>query len=276
MLHVVAKDNRALYRREIEEFHRLRKVVFVEELGWNIPLTAEGLEVDAYDDDRAVYGFSFDYQNQLTMACRYRPADDRSLLMDVFPHAIAAGMADPTGPGVWEITRGICLETGGARHNRRRRACQMITPLELTRAAGGTKCIAFTEVRLLPGLIGLGWRVTLLGDPIDYGTGTGIAFEVDASDVAIAKIRRDFDLPDQGHIKLMPDASDQRSVHARAAELALASSLTASLQPQPDDLREISQRVMRTLANAKLTKRAYDFVQRNQLEAQAAAIPGAA
>lgn len=270
MLHVVARDNRALYQREIAEFHRLRKAVFVDELGWQIPVTDDGLEIDQYDDERAVYGFSFDHNNDLTMACRYRPADDRSLLMDVFPHAIAPGTPDPTGAGVWEITRGICLETGGARHNRRRRACQMITPLELTRAAGGTKCIAFTEVRLLPGLIGLGWRVKLLGDPIDYGAGIGIAFEVDASDVAIAKIRRDFDLPEQGHIKLMPDASDPRSVHERAADIALASASTASLQPQPGDTREISQRAMRTLANAKLTKRAFAFVQRNQLELAAA------
>lgn len=270
MLHVVAKDNRALYSREIADFHRLRKAVFVDELGWQIPVTADGLEIDAYDDDRAVYGFSFDHNNELTMGCRYRPADDRSLLMDVFPHAVAPGTPDPTAAGVWEITRGICLETGGARHNRRRRACQMITPLELTRAAGGTKCIAFTEVRLLPGLIGLGWRVKLLGDPIDYGTGTGIAFEVDASDVAIAKIRRDFDLPEQSYIKLMPDASDQRSVHERATDLALSSALTASLQPQPADVREISQRAMRTLVNAKLTKRAFAFVQRNQMDGAAA------
>lgn len=269
MLHVVARDNRALYRREIAEFHRLRKAVFVDELGWQIPISDDGLEIDQYDDERAVYGFSFDSNNDLTMACRYRPADDRSLLMDIFPHAIADGTPNPIGPGVWEITRGICLETGGARHNRRRRACQMITPLELTRAAGGTKCVAFTEVRLLPGLIGLGWRIKLLGDPIDYGSGIGIAFEIDASDVAIAKIRRDFDLPEQGYIKLMEDASDPRSVHERAADLALSSAATASLLPQPSDLREISQRAMRTLANAKLTKRAFAFVQRNQLEMSA-------
>jgi N-acyl-L-homoserine lactone synthetase len=270
MLHVVAKENRALYEREIEEFHRLRKAVFIDELGWQLPTTSAGLEIDAYDDDRAVYGFSFDTHNDLTMACRYRPADDRSLLMDVFPHAIAAGSPDPTGPGVWEITRGICLETGGGRHNRRRRACQMIAPLELARAAGGTKCVAFTEVRLLPGLIGLGWRVTLLGDPIDYGSGTGVAFAIDASDVAIAKIRRDFDLPEHSFVKLMPDASDPRSVYERATEVALSSALTASLQPKAEDVREVSQRAMRTLANAKLNKRAFEYVQRNQFQIPAA------
>jgi N-acyl-L-homoserine lactone synthetase len=269
MLHVVAKDNRALYQREIEEFHRLRKSVFVDELGWRIPVR-NGLEIDQYDDDRSVYGFSFDVHQQLTMACRYRPTDDRSLLMDVFSHALAPGTPDPTGPGVWEITRGICLETGGARHNQRRRACQMITPLELTRAIGGTRCVAFAEVRLLPLFIQMGWRVKLLGDPIDFGEGTGIAFEIDASDVAIAKIRRDFDLPEQGYIKLMPDAADKRSIHERAADLALSSALTASLLPQENDEREVAQSIMRTVTNPKLNKRAFEYVRRNQFGVVAA------
>ncbi len=267
MLHLVAKDNRALYEREIEEFHRLRKAVFIDELGWRIPVQPGGLEIDQYDDDLAVYGFSFDAHHQLTMGCRYRPTDDRSLLMDVFSHALAPGEPDPTGLGVWEITRGICLESGGARHNQRRRACQMITPLELTRAAGGTRCIAFAEVRLLPLFIQMGWRVRLLGDPIDFGEGTGIAFEIDASDFAIAKIRRDFDLPETGHIKLMPDATDPRSIHERAAEIALMSAQAASLLPTDVDEREVAQSIMRTVSNPKLNKRAFDYVRRNQYDA---------
>ena len=271
MLHVVAGDNRALYSREIKEFHRLRKAVFIDELGWKLP-TRGGLEIDQYDDERAVYGFSFDTDNKLTMACRYRPTDDKSLLMDVFSHSLAEGTPDPTGSTVWEVTRGICLESGSARNNQRRRACQMIAPLELTRAAGGTKCVAFCEVRLLPGLISMGWRVRLLGDPIDFGEGTGIAFEIDASDLAIAKIRRDFDLPEQAHVKLMPDPTDKRSIHERAAEIALSSKLSASLLPADDDKREVAQSIMRTVSNPKLNKRAYDFVRRNQFETPAATV----
>ena len=272
MLHVVTSENRALYEREIEEFYRLRKAVFVDELGWNIPVQPGGLEIDQYDDARSIYGFSFDVNEQLTMACRYRPADDRSLLMDIFAHAIAPGTPDPTTDGVWEITRGICLESGGARHNQRRRACQMITPLELTRAAGGTKCVAFAEVRLLPLFIQMGWRVKLLGDPVDFGEGTGIAFEIDASDFAIAKIRRDFDLPEQGHIKLMPDPHDTRTVHERATEIALSSAVSASLLPQENDSREVAQSIMRTVSNPKLNKRAFDYVRRNQYEPAAAGV----
>jgi len=269
MLHIVSQDNRALYQREIEEFYRVRKAVFIDELGWNIPVQEGGLEIDQYDDERAVYGFSFDADRQLTMACRYRPTDDRSLLMDVFSHALAPGVEDPSGPGVWEITRGTGLESGGARHNQRRRACQMITPLELCRAAGGTRCIAFAEVRLLPLFIQMGWRVKLLGDPVDFGQGTGIAFEIDASDFAIAKIRRDFDLPEQGYVKLMPDANDTRSIHERAADLALLSAASASLLPQDNDTREVAQSIMRTVSNPKLNKRAFDYVRRHQFDATA-------
>jgi hypothetical protein len=110
----------------------------------------------------------------------------------------------------------------------------------------------------------MGWRVKLLGDPIDFGEGTGIAFEIDASDVAIAKIRRDFDLPEQGYIKLMADAADKRSIHERAADLALSSALSASLLPQQNDEREVAQSIMRSVTNPKLNKRAFEYVRRNQ------------
>lgn len=264
MLHLVAKDNRSLYTREIEDFHRLRKAVFVDELGWNIPVTADGLEIDQYDDDESIYGFCFDVDRQLTMGCRYRPTQDRSLLTDIFAHALAPGEPDPTGPGTWEITRGICLETGGARHNQRRRGLHMLTPIEVARAHGATRCIAFAEVRLLPLFIAMGWRVRLLGDPTPFGQGEGIAFEIDASDAAVAKIRNDFDLPEPAYIKLMPDPNDQRSVHDRAMDIAAASPLHASLLPQAGDTRQIEQSIMRTIDNPKLNKRAFAFVQRNQ------------
>jgi len=264
VLHLVTKENRSLYARELDDLFRVRKFVFVDELGWQLTVTPDGREIDQYDDDEAMYGIGFDCNGRVTMAGRYRPTLRNSMLGDIFPHAVAEGLDGLPGPATWEFSRGFCLETGGKRHNQQRRAMLMLTPLEIAHASGVTSYIAFSEVRLLPLFMQMGWRITLLGDPTDFGQGTGIAFEIDASDVAIAKIRRDFDLPEQGYIKLMPDPNDQRSIHERAADLALQSSLTASLQPQEGDIREVAQNAMRTIANGKLNQRAFDFVRRNQ------------
>ena len=65
------------------------------------------------------------------------------------------------------------------------------------------------------------------------------------------------------------DAHDTRSVHERAADLALLSAASASLLPQDLDEREVAQSIMRTVTNPKLNKRAFEFVRRNQFDATA-------
>ena len=264
MLHLVTKENRALYTRELEDLHRVRKSVFVDELGWRLKVT-DGLEIDDYDDDWAIYGIGFDCDGRVTMAGRYRPTHDRSMLMDVFPHALDPGTGDLNGAATWEFSRGFCLETGGKRHNQQRRAMLMLTPLELAHANGITSYIAFSEVRLLPLFINMGWRVKLLGDPVSYGEGEGVAYQVEVSEDAIRQMRETYDLPAPCFIHLMPDANDRRSVHERALDIATARPVYASILPQPTDRPYVARAsAVRAIDQSYLRRRAYAWTKQNQ------------
>ena len=264
MLHLVTAENRALYERELDDLYRRRKSVFVDELGWQLALTPDGREIDRYDDDHAIYGIGFDINGRVTMAGRYRHTGDCSMLVDVFPHAVEGGVAALNGPRTWEFSRGFCLETGGKRHNQQRRAMLMLTPLEIAFANGITSYIAFSEVRLLPLFISMGWRVTLLGDPISYGEGEGIAYRVEVSADAIDEMRRAYDLPSPCHIHLLPDAADPRSVHERAREFAEQTPRYASMLPLPGDRAYAARLSPRPIDKISLRRRAIAWTRQNQ------------
>lgn len=273
MLHLVTKENRSLYRRELEDLFRVRKSVFVDELGWQLKVTPDGREIDQYDDDDAIYGIGFDWRGKVTMAGRYRHTNDHSMLMDVFPHAVAPGTPPLMGPKTWEFSRGFCLETGGKRHNQQRRAMLMLTPLEIAHAHGATSYIAFSEVRLLPLFISMGWRVKLLGDPVSYGEGEGIAYQVEVSEDAIRSMREAYDLPAPCHIYLKPDAADQRSVHERALEIAEQAPSYASMLPRPTDrpyVARLNTVAARNIDPGLLRRRAVAWTRQKQQQAVSA------
>lgn len=268
MLHIVTQRNRDLYRAELRDLFGVRKSVFVDELGWDLPLT-DGLEIDQYDDERAMYGLAFDVNGRVTMGARYRPTDDRAMLTDLFPHAIADGVGPVTGPGIWEITRGLCLESGRQPHNLVRRAIQALAPLEYAHAHGVKALIAFAEVRLVPLAISMGWRVELLGDPTPFGEGVGIAFRIEVSDEAIRQMREDYDLPAPCYIEL-DGAADGRDVHARALDRVRATPALAAALPQIGDRRVVNDTYLRGPRRERLNSRALAWVRQNSARGPAA------
>ena len=267
MLHLVTRENRSLYERELDDLFRRRKAVFVDELGWQLSVTPDGREIDQYDDDRAIYGIGFDIDGRVSMAGRYRPTSDRSMLVDVFPNALADGPDGLNAPDVWEFSRGFCLETGGRAHNRRRRAMLMLTPLEVALARGVDSYVAFSEVRLLPLFISMGWRVKLLGDPVSYGEGEGIAYRVEVSEEAVREMRESYGLPAPAHIHLLPDPADTRSVHERARDIAERIPAYARMMPQPDDRPYVAHAGTRPVDESRLRRRAVAWTRQNQYAA---------
>jgi N-acyl-L-homoserine lactone synthetase len=267
VLHLVTKSNRILYESELNDLHRVRKSVFVDELGWQLDVLPDGREIDQYDDDQAIYGIGFDINGRVTMAGRYRPTLDRSMLMDIFPHSLAPDVGPLNGPKTWEFSRGFCLETGGKRHNQQRRAMLMLTPLEIAHACGITSYIAFSEVRLLPLFINMGWRVKLLGDPVSYGEGEGIAYQVEVSEDAIRQMRDAYDLPAPCHIHLQVDPEDTRSVHERARAFAEKAPQYATMLPQATDRPYVARSNTiqgRAIDQSHLRRRAFAWSKQNQ------------
>ena len=86
-IHVVNKRNRSHYRDVFDDYHRKRHNIFVEERGWHDLRKPDGLEIDQYDNDNAVYILAID-GSKLVGAQRLYPTTLPHMLSEVFSHIV--------------------------------------------------------------------------------------------------------------------------------------------------------------------------------------------
>lgn len=103
MIHVISALNRHLYEDVIEQHFRLRHEIFVEERKWEALRKPDGREIDAYDNDDAVYLLALEDRRVLG-GSRLYPTTRPTMMSEVFPH-LAAVRGCPAGPLVWEWSR---------------------------------------------------------------------------------------------------------------------------------------------------------------------------
>lgn len=103
MIHVISALNRHLYEDVIEQHFRLRHEIFVEERKWEALRRSDGREIDAYDDDDAIYLLALEDRRVLG-GSRLYPTTKPTMMSDVFPH-LAAVRGCPVDPLVWEWSR---------------------------------------------------------------------------------------------------------------------------------------------------------------------------
>ena len=203
MIHFIDCRNRHLYTEQIEQLHRLRKRIFVDELGWKLEVRGDG-EYDVYDDERAVNLVGFDDQGQIEVATRMRPADDRSLLTDVFPHLVAADEPPINDASTWEFTRTIAIGRARGSRGAFRKAQLRVAMMEVARAAKAQRIVGITDVLWLPTVYDTGWTIRLLGLPAPYDEGNAIAFEIAASEDHLTAMREQWSV-DRAMLHLTPE-----------------------------------------------------------------------
>ena len=215
MLHLITDRNRSLYEREIAALHCARKAVVVDELGWKLRVR-DGMEFDEYDDARAMHIVGFDTLGEVSMGIRIRPADDRSMLQDHFAHHLPSNMRSINDGMTWEVSRGFCRERGLGRGAMMRKAACMLAPLEIALESGIDRYVGFTDVRMLSLYYHVGWKLNLLGDPMPYGEGDGVAYEAEVSSRVVGDIRRTWGIPAPAALYIQ-QLEPGLSVHQQAA-----------------------------------------------------------
>ncbi|RYF43114.1 MAG: GNAT family N-acetyltransferase, partial [Cytophagaceae bacterium] len=83
-----------------------RKSIFVDLLGWNLPVRGERYEVDQFDDTHARY-LMIMCDGKHTASTRLLPTTKPHILESLFSHLCKEPV--PMGPGVLEITR-FCVD----------------------------------------------------------------------------------------------------------------------------------------------------------------------
>lgn len=161
MVHVVTSADRARFAEPLAQMHRDRKRVFVDRLGWNIPVVEGEFEIDQFDTDDAVYLLSLDEAGRHAGSIRLLPSTKPHLLADVFPHLCADGV--PVTDEVWEITR--LVTSPDIAQPMKHRQQLMVAVIEFALLYGVRRYTCVSHMQYLSQVLAVGWDCEPLGLP---------------------------------------------------------------------------------------------------------------
>lgn len=194
MLFIVTAENRSLFADELAEMHRQRKRVFVDGLGWKIPVVND-MEIDSYDRGDTVYLIAkTEPQGPVTASVRLLPTLGPHLMSDLFRSA--CGGNPPRGPSIWEVSR-FCTAPGV--FSRRRRVgllWEVICGITETALLFGIEHVTFqSNAALLPLVLDCGWCAEPLGPSLPDGDDQITAVTASMTPAGLRNVRQRFGVP---------------------------------------------------------------------------------
>lgn len=196
MVLLIQGNQRAECRETLLAMHADRKSVFADRLKWNVPIVDDRYEIDAFDDEHAIYLVATDPSTGAHLgSVRLLQTTRRHLLGDVFPQLVDGEV--PRGPDVLEVTR-LCTSPALAdweAHNavRERLATALI---EFALTAGITRYTMVTHTAYLSQLLATGWDVVPLGLPKEIGGQMLGALQVNVQPDTLMLFRSKFGISD--------------------------------------------------------------------------------
>ncbi len=206
MIEIITSANRAAHEPLMRSMFEDRRRVFVDRMKWDIAVTADGLEIDQFDHDEAIYLVAQDGAGKHLGSVRLLPSTGPHILKDVFPELCDGGEV-PTGPAIWEMTRLVYSPDirDMAVLNRVRMRLRMAM-IEFAMGFGIDYYTAIIRMDFLPTAISAGWSLEPLGFPIEIDGESTTAVMVRNDAEALAHVRRRAGIHepilDLGHLKL--------------------------------------------------------------------------
>ena len=147
----------------LREMFEARKRVFVDLLGWDVPVLDGRFEVDQFDDEHAVYLIVSNAEGSHAGSARLLPTDRPHILDTLFAELCAA--APPRGPDILEITR-FCLERNLTATQRLETRNVLVSALvSYALETGIATYTGVAEMGWLQQILAFGWRCRPLGLP---------------------------------------------------------------------------------------------------------------
>jgi len=138
-----------------------RKSVFIDLLGWDLPVLAGRYEIDHFDDVHARYLICTDGEKVHRASARLLPTSRPHLLDTHF--ADLCEEAPPCGPAIFEISR-FCLDRNQGAAERREARDALVTGLvDYALQTGISAYTGVAEPGWLRQILGFGWRCGQLG-----------------------------------------------------------------------------------------------------------------
>ncbi|TMJ13378.1 MAG: GNAT family N-acetyltransferase [Alphaproteobacteria bacterium] len=144
-----------------------RRRVFVDLMGWQLPVVGHRFEVDQFDGPDAVYLVLSDSAGGHVASARLLKTTGPHILGSLFPQLCAAGV--PSGPGILEITR-FCLDPRQRASERLEARNRLVTALVDHALRSGIEAYTgVAEIGWLQQVLAFGWACRPLGLPQPVG-----------------------------------------------------------------------------------------------------------
>jgi len=161
MLHIQTASAPLLANAELRGMFEARKRVFVDLLGWDVPVLADRYEVDQFDDRHCTYLLLTDEAGRHRASARLLPTVRPHILDSLYPHLCTD--LPPRGDDIFEITR-FCLDRDLTAADRRRARDTLVCALADHALSRGIRAYtAIAERRWIEQIRSFGWRTHALG-----------------------------------------------------------------------------------------------------------------
>jgi N-acyl-L-homoserine lactone synthetase len=163
MLHILDDAPDHLSNKVLRNMFAARKSIFVDLLGWDVPVLDGRFEIDQFDDPHATYLVVADGDGDHLGSTRLLPTMRPHILGHLYPGLCED--APPTGPAISEITR-FCLDRRLRARERRIVRDTLVTALvDHALDQGITTYSAIAEMGWFQQILAFGWRCRPLGLP---------------------------------------------------------------------------------------------------------------
>jgi acyl-homoserine lactone synthase len=164
---VIDRAQAGASNRALASMFRARKEIFVDLLGWEVPVIDGQYEVDEFDTEHATYILLSDPDGEHLASARLLPTNRPHLLDTHFAHLCEG--PPPSGRNILEITR-FCLSRNQTAADRRISRKRLVSALvDYALAHGVTTYVGVAEMGWLQQILAFGWRCWPLGLPVTDG-----------------------------------------------------------------------------------------------------------
>ncbi|WP_332817684.1 acyl-homoserine-lactone synthase [Sphingopyxis sp.] len=186
MVLIVNNANRYSERRALRTMFEARKQVFIDLLGWDLPVLAGRFELDQFDDGDAVYLIVTDEESRHLASARLLDTTRPALLDALYPDLVEGDI--PRGPSIREITR-FCLSRGiGAAMRRRARDMLLVALADYALANGIASYTGVAERTWFDQIAIFGWDCSALGAPRVHEGRPLVALHIFIDETTIGKL----------------------------------------------------------------------------------------
>lgn len=188
MIFMVNASNRMRFAADLLQMHRHRKIVFVDGLGWNIPVI-DDFEIDRYDHPDTIYLLAKrDIQGPVLASARLLRTVKPHLMIDLFL-AACSGRA-PCGPAIWEASRFCPSPDLPTRRERVLLFGEIVCGVIETALAHNVKQVTYSaNSTLLPLAMACGWDARALGPTLPDGEDELTAIIADITEQGLHRVR---------------------------------------------------------------------------------------